>query len=446
MQLIGLIIFVLAYTGIVFTRIPGINVGRPAAAFIGAVLMILSGVLTFDEAMSAIDFRTIALLFGMMVVTANITEGGFFNRFSLKAASSANTPKKLLVFVVIVTALSSAFFVNDIVVLIYTPLVIRLCLKYKLNPIPYLIATAMASNIGSTMSIVGNPQNMLIGIQSGISFMRFMVYLAPVAIVSTVILIAVLLIYYKKDFSGIIHADMGADDMVDISKNDREHNDERQNKNQYNGQNAAPVIALQLNKGGSNVPLFILLFVVVLFFSDAILHIGLPLIALSGAALAFVLDKRKPSHLLKNIDWVLLLFFAGLFIVIEGAVKSGVFEIFNQTHLTSDASGIFLIHALSIFGSQIVSNVPFTMFMIPYVMPVSSDVLWISLASGSTLAGNLTIIGAISNIIVVEMAAKAGIYVKFSQFLKVGLFVTLLSMAASVVILMMEYQVGFLKV
>src|SRR5665648_72678 len=192
MHLIGLIIFVLAYTGIVFTRFPGINVGRPAAAFIGAVLMILAGVLTFDEAIAAIDFKTISLLFGMMVVATNLAEGGFFNRLSKKAALFANTPKKLLVLIIITTALSSAFFVNDIVVLIYTPLVIRLCLKYKLNTIPYLIATAMASNIGSTMSIVGNPQNMLIGVQSGISFIRFIAYLAPVAIISTIILIVVL--------------------------------------------------------------------------------------------------------------------------------------------------------------------------------------------------------------------------------------------------------------
>ncbi|MDO9518517.1 MAG: anion transporter, partial [Methanosarcinaceae archaeon] len=434
MQLIGLIIFVLAYTGIVFTRIPGINVGRPAAAFIGAVLMILSGVLTFDEAISAIDFRTIALLFGMMVVAANLGGSGFFNMLSSKAISFGHTPKKLMLVVVIVTALSSAFFVNDIVVLIFAPLVIRLCLEYRLNPVPYLISTAMASNIGSTMSIVGNPQNMLIGVQSGISFTRFMIYLAPVTLVSILILIAVLFAFYKKDLLGSLCADK-TDNVMHTT--DKPHIDKNMMESSGGGDDSPG-----LNKSGAKASLFIPIFVMVLFFADSILHIGLPLIALSGAALVFIMDRGKPSQILKNVDWVLLLFFAGLFIVIEGAVRSGVFEIFDQIRLMPDAGGIVLLHILGIFGSQIVSNVPFTMFMIPYIAPVSSDVLWISLASGATLAGNLTLIGAISNIIVVEMAAKSGIYIKFSEFFKIGFFVTLLSMFASLIILMIEYQVG----
>ncbi|MBW6470382.1 MAG: anion transporter [Methanosarcinaceae archaeon] len=428
----------MAYTGIVFTRIPGINVGRPAAAFIGAVLMILSGVLTFDEAISAIDFRTIALLFGMMVVTANLGESGFFNMLSSKAISFGHTPKKLMLVVVIATALSSAFFVNDIVVLIFTPLVIRLCLKYRLNPVPYLIGTAMASNIGSTMSIVGNPQNMLIGVQSGISFTRFMIYLAPVTLVSIFVLIAVLFVFYKKDLLGSLCADK-TDNLMYTT--DKPHINKNMIKSSSGGDDPTG-----LNKSGAKASLFIPIFVMVLFFADSILHIGLPLIALSGAALVFITDRGKSSQILKNVDWVLLLFFAGLFIVIEGAVRSGVFEIFDQIQLMPDAGSIVLLHILGIFGSQIVSNVPFTMFVIPYIAPLSSDVLWISLASGATLAGNLTLIGAISNIIVVEVAAKSGIYIKFSEFMKIGVFVTLLSIFASLIILMIEYQVGFLKV
>ena len=199
---VAAIILILTYIGVAFTRLPRVNVDRPFAAFAGAVLMILFGVLTFEGAIGAIDFNTICLLLGMMVLVAALKVAGFFNWLATKALSVARTPRRLLVLVVVATAVASAFLVNDVVVLLFTPVVIQACRKRKVNPVPFLIAEAMASNIGSVATIVGNPQNMLIGITSGISFARFFSYLLPVSLVSTVALILIMYIFYRKILGG----------------------------------------------------------------------------------------------------------------------------------------------------------------------------------------------------------------------------------------------------
>lgn len=200
-MLTAAIILILTYIGIAFTRLPWVNVDRSSAAFTGGVLMVLFGVLTFDEAVRAVDFNTITLLLGMMVLVAALKEVGFFDLLAAKSLSLARTPRRLLLLVIIATAVSSAFLVNDTVVLLFTPIVIHVCRHRRVNPVPYLIAEAMASNIGSTATIVGNPQNMLIGITSGISFARFFLYLLPVSVVSTVALILIMYAFYRKTFS-----------------------------------------------------------------------------------------------------------------------------------------------------------------------------------------------------------------------------------------------------
>src|SRR4030042_20762 len=191
MQTTAFIIFTITYLGIIFTRLPKINIDRPSAAFFGAVAMIVFGVLNFEDAIRAVDYNTIALLLGMMIIISTLQLDGFFSLIAEKTLSWSKTPSRLLFFITYITGISSAFLVNDAVVLLFTPVIIAICRTSRLNPIPYLIAEILASNVGSVMPITGNPQNMLIGINSGISYAHFMWKLLPVAFLGMLIIVLV---------------------------------------------------------------------------------------------------------------------------------------------------------------------------------------------------------------------------------------------------------------
>jgi Na+/H+ antiporter NhaD/arsenite permease-like protein len=416
-MLTAAIVLIVTYIGIAFHHLPKVNVDRPSAAFIGAVLMVLLGVLTFGEAIGAIDFNTIALLLGMMVLVSALKVVGFFDWLAMKTLTVARTPRRLLILVVAATAVASAFFVNDAVVLLFTPVIIQIARARRVNPVPYLIAEAMASNIGSTATIVGNPQNMLIGITSGISFARFFLYLLPVAFLSTIILILVIYWFYNRSFS---------------------HNFDGPPDPPAGRQPYDIKVMVRL------VPVLVLL--IAAFFFSSYIEMGMPLIALSCAALVLLLGRATPTEVLKGVDWVLLLFFAGLFIVIGGAHKAGVLDLFmDRVIATPDMSGIVSISLISTLVSQVVSNVPLTMLLLPTLKAVPGDALWITLAAGSTLGGNLTIIGAVANIIVVEGASREGVNIGFVEFLKVGAMVTVLTVGLAILILGAEYWTGWLR-
>ena len=411
------IILIATYVGVAFTRLPKVNVDRPSAAFIGGVLMILFGVLTFEEAVKAIDFNTIALLLGMMILVSVLKVVGFFNLLAIKSVAAARTPRRLLLLVIIATATASAFLVNDAVVLLFTPVIIQACRARKVNPVPYLIAEAMASNIGSVCTIVGNPQNMLIGVTSGISFAHFFLYLLPVSLLSTVALTFIMYRFYHKDLSQSF--DSVTDPLIE-----------------------APTYDVKAIK--RLVPILILL--VIAFFLSSFVELRIPIIALGFASLVLLVGKAKPSTIIKEVDWVLLLFFAGLFVVIGGAHKAGVLDIFIESIIvTPGFLGIASISIVSTVVSQLVSNVPLTMLVLPILKNVPGDVLWIALAAGSTLGGNLTIIGAVANIIVVEGASREGIQVRFLEFLKVGAVVTIVTVGLAILIVGAEYWLGWLR-
>lgn len=401
----AVIIFILTFLGIIFTRLPKLNIDRPSAAFFGGVAMILFGVVTFEEAVTAIDYNTIALLLGMMIIIAVLELDGFFTMVAEKTISLSRSRFQLLFIVVFVTGIASAFLVNDAVVLLFTPVIIQICRSGKLNPIPYLIAEILASNIGSAMAITGNPQNILIGIASGISYGKFMIHLLPISILGLMLLLIFIRLIYKTEFS---------------SKEKLVFHEEELNYD---------YVSMKFS-----VPIFVL--VLLLFFFSKILNMSIPTIALTGASLILILGRIKPSKVIKEVDWVLLLFFAGLFIVVHGIEKVGILNSFiEDTPLTSDLNGIIGIHILSLILSQIVSNVPYTILMLPILKAASSDMLWLSLASAATLAGNATIIGAVANLIVIEVAKTHGIEIKFWQFMRVGLIVTIVTMLMSILIL-----------
>lgn len=424
-MLIAAIILVLTYTGIIFTRLPHINLDRPAAVLTGALLMVLLGVLTVPEAISAIDFNTIALLLGMMLLIAALQRAGFFTLLAAHSLAIATKPWQMLVLVIAATAVGSAFMVNDVVVLLFTPVIIQACRQLKTNPIPYLIAEAMASNIGSTATIVGNPQNMLIGVTSGISFTRFFLYLFPVALASTVVLVVVIYIFYRPQFAEAFHPEP------------------------LHPQTLAIATGHSLPAAQKRLLIWImpiLLLTILGFFLNGIIGLGVPMIAMIGGVAAVLFSGIKPSRLIQSVDWVLLLFFAGLFVVIGGAKQAGVLDLLlGQVRLHPDPSGILSLHLFSTVASQVVSNVPLTMLVLPLIQKMPSDVLWISLAAGSTLGGNATLIGAVANLIVAEGASRHGVELKWWEFTKVGLVVTALTLAVSIGILLLEFKLGFLR-
>ena len=406
----AVIIFILTFLGIIYTRLPKVNVDRPSAAFFGAIAMILFGVISFEEAVLSIDFNTIALLLGMMIVIAVLELDGFFTLIADKTISLSKTSNQLLIIIVFITGIASAFLVNDAVVLLFTPVIIHICRTAKLNPVPYLIAEIMASNIGSAMTITGNPQNILIGMQSGISYSKFIFHLLPVSLIGMLVIVLVIKFFFKNDFM--------KDSQLTFTKEN----------NTYNFKSMK-----------FSVPIFMIM--VFLFFFGNILKLSIPMIALAGASLVLILGKIKPSIVIKQVDWVLLLFFAGLFIVVHGIEKVGVLDPFiKNTPITNSLSGILSLHGLSLLLSQIVSNVPYTILMLPILKTASSDLLWLSLASAATLAGNATIIGAVANIIVIEVAKKYDVEIGFWKFLKVGLTITVITLILSVVILYLQFN------
>lgn len=410
MTTVAVIIFTLTFLGIIYTRLPKVNVDRPSAAFFGAIAMILFGVISFEEAVLSIDFNTIALLLGMMIVIAVLELDGFFTLIADKTISLSKTSNQFLIIIVFITGIASAFLVNDAVVLLFTPVIIHICRTAKLNPVPYLIAEIMASNIGSAMTITGNPQNILIGMQSGISYSKFIFHLLPVSLIGMLVIVLVIKFFFKNDFM--------KDSQLTFTKEN----------NTYNFKSMK-----------FSVPIFMIM--VFLFFFGNILKLSIPMIALASASLVLILGKIKPSIVIKQVDWVLLLFFVGLFIVVHGIEKVGVLDPFiKNTPIANSLSGILSLHGLSLLLSQIVSNVPYTILMLPILKTTSSDLLWLSLASAATLAGNATIIGAVANIIVIEVAKKYDVEIGFWKFLKVGLTITVITLILSVVILYLQFN------
>ncbi|MCK9613605.1 MAG: SLC13 family permease [Bacteroidales bacterium] len=413
-QIITLIIFGITYIGIIFTRLPWINIDRPSAAFFGAVAMILFGVISFEEAMFAIDFNTITLLLGTMIIITTLKLDGFFSLIAHKTMAFAKNQFRLLVIITFVTGISSAFMVNDAVVLLFTPVIIMICSSYKINPLPFLIAEILASNAGSVMTITGNPQNMIIGMNSQIPYGLFLLHLLPVAFLSMSVIVFVVRMLYPANFSNKTPLKISGD------------------KFDYNFKSMRV-----------SVPIFFT--VLILFFTGHYLNISIPMIALIGGSLILIFGKIKPSKIIKEVDWVLLLFFVSLFIVVKAVENAGLMAyLVSSNPLADNMSGVLTLHGISFVASQIVSNVPFTIAILPLMKSIHSDVLWLALASASTLAGNATIIGAMANLIVIESAKNYNIKIKFFEFFKAGIITTLLTFIISLGVLWTEMLLGVL--
>jgi Na+/H+ antiporter NhaD/arsenite permease-like protein len=405
----SLLIFLFTYTFIAFRNIPALPLDMPSAALIGAVLMVVSGVLTLPEVYVAIDWNTILLLLGMMLVVAYLSMAGFFEWAAYSVSFLALSPFRLLTGLVIVSGLLSAIFVNDTVCLLFTPILIPLLRSLGLNPIPYLIALATASNIGGQMSIMGNPQNMFIGNHSGISFGKFLLALAPVTFFGLILNVAVVGFIYRK-----VIFQPAADSGRSIP--------------------SPPSVDRPLLIKGLVVVAGMLLF----FFMGK----SYPLVAIGGAATLFLIGSRKPASAFQQVDWPLLVFFASLFVVMRGLERSGWVLLlleWSRPLLNGEPGKVIpLLSGVTLILSNLVSNVPAVVLMKPFVETLPNPTLgWLTLAMSSTLAGNLTLVGSVANLIVVSMA-RPEVEISFWEYLKVGVLLTLLTMGVGIGVLIFE--------
>lgn len=399
-MLTPLLIFLGTYFVLAVGRLPGSRVDRTGGAIIGASLMVGFGVLSLEEAFQAINYETLILLFGMMIVVANLRLSGFFALVSSWVVRHTHRPLHLLCGIVVVSGLFSAFFVNDTMCLVLTPLILEIVTRLRRNPIPYLLAVAMASNIGSVATITGNPQNMLIGTFSRIPYRTFAAHLAPVAAVGLGLTILLISWVYRTEFSN--HA------WVDI--------EERRVR-----VNRALLWKSVIGAAG----------MIVLFFADW----SVPRVAIVVGSLLLITRRVKPEKIYREIDWSLLVMFGGLFIVIAGIEKTSLLDDLAALATHLQLNRVDVLSALAAVLSNAVSNVPAVLMFKPLMAHLANPSRgWLTLAMSSTLAGNLTLLGSIANLIVVERARHA-VRISFTEHLKVGVPLTVLSMTAGVLLL-----------
>lgn len=384
-------IFLASYTVFALGKFPGMKIDRPGAAIIGAVLMVALRIVPSEEALRFIDFPTLVLLFSMMLIVAYLQVAGFFDWITELVVTRLK-PHHLLPTVIFTSGVLSAFFVNDIICLVMVPFALTASRRMGVKPVPYLLAVATASNIGSVASITGNPQNMLIGSFSGISYRDFLAHLGPVALVGLFL-----------DWA-ILHRVALRHGLRDPEVT------------------AIPVGHMETAR--LRKPAIVILMVMIGFLA------GVPpaIMAAVGAAVMLITRTRYPREVYQKVDWGLLVFFVGLFLIVGGAEKSGLVE-----RLLSFTRGWNLEHpapftVVAAVLSNLVSNVPAVMLMKSLVPGFSNPHTgWLVLAMASTLAGNLTITGSVANIIVVERA-KPEVEITFRDYFEVGLPITVLTL------------------
>ena len=395
------VIFAVVYLGLAVGRLPFLHLDRAGIALVGATGMLVLGLIRFDTAVSSVDFETMALLFGMMVVVGYLRLGGFFRGLAAWVLARARSPHGVLAAVVGVAGVLSAFLVNDVVCLALGPVALTLARRLRRDPVPYLVALATAANIGSTATITGNPQNMIIGALSHIPYVTFASHLAPIALVGLAIDYAVIALAYGPSLSretqefppSILPRDPAGEPTSEL-----------------------------LPKG-----IAVLVALVALFFAGA----PIELVAL-GAAAVLMLGRVRPERLYTQIDWNVLVMFAGLFVVVRSFEMHVVaaWDLGRLTALSTPPVG--LVTLVSAALSNLVSNVPAVLLLrsaVGALGPEARTHTWLTLAMATTLSGNLTPIASVANLIVVEGARREGVSISFWAYARVGIPVTLLTLA-----------------
>jgi Na+/H+ antiporter NhaD/arsenite permease-like protein len=401
----ALAIFVLTYTVIALGKFPWLRLDRTGAAFAGPVAMILSGAISENDARAAIDYRTLALLLGMMIVVANLRLSGAFTSFARTLLLNARSGFGLLAMTVASSGILAACFINGVVCIALTPLLIDTCEMLGIDALPFLIALATASNIGSAATITGNPQNMIVAGFAHLHYARFAGRLVPVAMAGLLVDYVIIAFVYRDELA-------------------REHL-----KNSSVGSRRQRAILALMVKSS-----LVAVAALVCFASGFPTH----LVALGAGAVLLFTRRLKPQRVFAMVDWPMLLMFAGLFVVVGGLEATGVdCDALNWLGVEKLANPITLSVVVTIL-SNLVSNVPAVLLFRP-IFPAlgGGEQVALILSAVSTLAGNLTIVGSIANLIVIEQARRRGLRITFSEYLKVGVPVTMLTIAIGLALIEM---------
>jgi Na+/H+ antiporter NhaD/arsenite permease-like protein len=390
----ALVIFGASYMALAIGKIPGLNIDRAGVALVGAGLMVASGVLSLEDAYKAIDLDTITLLLGMMIVVASLRLSGFFAIATTWVVEHARRPMILLCAVAATSGVFSAFLVNDAICLVLAPLVLELTLRMGRKPAPYLLAVAMASNVGSTATITGNPQNIMIGSFSQIPYTTFALTLGPVALVGLIITVGLVALFHREEFA-------------------------------RSEQMTALKVNIRVNRVLVARALVATALMVALFF------VGQPpaKAAIVIGGLLLLTRRVKSERIYAEIDWSLLLMFAGLFIIVAGAqhalLTPDLIARVGRLHLDQ----VPILSAVTAVLSNLVSNVPAVLMMKPFVQSLPDHATaWLTIAMASTLAGNFTILGSIANLIVVQKATTRGVEISFWDYFRVGAPLTVITL------------------
>lgn len=422
MTLIALAIFVAAYAVIASER-----VHRATVALVGAALMLLAKILTAEEAFHSlelgIDWEVIFLLLGMMLIVAVLWRTGLFEYIAIWSAKRAQgRPYRILVILCITTAVASALLDNVTTVLLVAPVTVLISERLGTNPVPYLISETLASNIGGTATLIGDPPNIIIGSAAGLSYLDFVIHLGPIVLVILVMFLGLARVMFRQAFA--FHPERVAEIM------------------QLNEKEA-------IRDPGLLVRALVVLSLATLGF---LLHSSLgyepATVAVVGGGALLLVSRRDPRELLEGVDWGTLAFFTGLFVMVGALVKVGVIDSIAGGAARAAGGSLFTASMLILFVSGVLSglvdNIPYVAAMAPVVGELSRDlgggsVLWWSLALGADLGGNATLIGASANVVVAGVAGRAGHPIRFVEFLKYGGLVTAVSLAVSAVYLWIRY-------
>jgi Na+/H+ antiporter NhaD/arsenite permease-like protein len=399
MHLLALPLIAVTYLGVAIGEFPRLRMNRATIAFVGAVALVVAGILPLNAALESLDVNTLLLLFAMMVINVHMRLAGFFDWVSAHIVAVAASPRALLALIVFASGVLSALFLNDTIVLMFTPLVLDVTVALKRNPIPYLIGLVTAANVGSTATIIGNPQNMLIGMSSHIPFGMFLAALSPVALIGLAIVWGVLLLAYRGEFTAA----------------------------------RLPVPALAprpLNRGLLNKTLLLTGAMLAAFLLGA----PIPLAALAAAAGLLITRRIDPDKVFTQVDWSLLVFFSGLFVVTGALSYTHGSDVLFALGEPLARAGVAPLSIVTVILSNLVSNVPAVLLFRPLVPHFADPTrVWLTLAMASTLAGNLTLLGSVANLIVAESARARGIKLSFTEYLKAGVPITVLTLTVGIV-------------
>lgn len=390
--------FILAAVLIIFTlgKSPIFRVDRAGAAIIGAVATVGSGVLSFEQAAASVDYRTIIILFSMMIVVANLKLAGFFELMGNAVCQQVSSKKQLLFAIIMASGIMSALAINDIICLLFTPVVLLICRKTHCNPLPHLLGVAMASNIGSAATLLGNPQNILVGSLSQLSFSSYFLTASPVALLGLLFTYIAIAYCYRHELEG--------------------------------SYSVAPLTHVNVHMYLIVKTLLVLLFVLIAY----MFGFDLALSASLGAALLLITRRVKPNKIYTSVDFNLLIIFIGLFIIVAGVEHSGLMNLVLDRLLSSEITHMGLFASLTLIVSNVVSNVPAVLLLKFFIPSTNPEYWWKALALFSTLAGNLTITGSIANLIVVEIAKGEHVQITAKDYFKVGFPLTLMTTALGI--------------